>query len=204
MPTESHGETAMVRLDRRQLLGSIATAGVFGGAVGTASGAQPEASISLPDQTRGRGAGGARIRVDEVETDDGGFVVIHNDLLLEIDPSDSNKRNLRRVVNSIVGVSSFLDAGTQRNVIVSLRPDRVRDGEQTLIAMPHRDTNGNGEYDFEEPPVAGNDVPYWNDPDDPGPGFLGGSGPVVDPATVRLVDGQGDERGRGRGADRRE
>jgi hypothetical protein len=138
------------------------------------------------------------VRVANATLDDGGFIVIHNDLLLQIDPNDSNAENFRKVVNSISGVSGLLSPGESKNVIVPLRPDRVEDGEQTLIAMPHRDTNGNGEYDFEDefPPAA--DFPYWNDPDDPGPGFVGGSGPVVDPATVRLVDGNSG-KGQGRG-----
>jgi hypothetical protein len=138
------------------------------------------------------------VRVAEASLDDGGFIVIHNDLLLQIDPNDTNAENFQKVVNSISGVSGLLPGGESKNVIVPLRPDRVEDGEQTLIAMPHRDTNGNGEYDFEDefPPAA--DFPYWNDPDDPGPGFVGGSGPVVDPATVRLVAGNSG-RGRGRG-----
>ena len=182
-------------LSRRAVLGGIATVAATGIGVGTAAGAPPEASVSFPDQTRGRGANGARVRVAEATLDDGGFIVIHNDLLLEVDPDDSNRENFRKVVDSVSGVSGLLPAGQSKNVIIPLRPDRVDDGEQTLIAMAHRDDNGNGEYDFEDefPPAA--DLPYWNDPDNPGPGFVGGSGAVVDPATVRLVGGNGNGNG---------
>lgn len=182
---------SVTRITRRRVLGSIAgaTVAALGTGVGQVTAAAPEASVSFPDQTRGRGNGGARVRVEEATLDDGGFIVIHNDLLLEIDPDDSDTENFRKVVNSIAGVSGLLPAGESQNVIVQLRPDRVEDGKQTLIAMPHRDTNGNGEYDFEDKFPPENDFPYWNDPDNPGPGFKSGSGPVVDPATVELVDG---------------
>lgn len=182
----------MTQFTRRRLLGGIAGATLAGiGGAGVATAASPEASVSFPDQTRGRGAGGAQVRVAETSLADGGFIVIHNDLLLEVDPDDSNPENFRRVVDSISGVSGLLPAGRSKNVIIQLRPERVKDGEQTLIAMAHRDTNDNDEYDFEDqfPPAA--DFPYWNDPDDPGPGFAGGSGAVVDPAIVRLVGGNG-------------
>ncbi|MFB6177184.1 MAG: hypothetical protein ABEI99_08610, partial [Halobaculum sp.] len=132
-----------------------------------ASAAPAEASVTFTDQTRGRGRGGARVRVAEATLEDGGFVVIHNDLLLEIDPNDSNRTNFRKVLDSIAGVSEYLPPGTSKNVIVQLRPDRVEDGQQTLIGMPHRDSNGTRTYDFEDqfPPAA--DFPYWNDPADP-------------------------------------
>jgi hypothetical protein len=191
----------MTRYTRRRALSGIAGVsaaalglglGVTGGAV--AEEAEPEASVSFPDQTRGRGADGAKVRVAEATLDDGGFVVIHNDLLQQIDPDDSNAENFRKVVNSVAGVSEFRPAGESKNVIVELRPDRVDDGEQTLIAMAHRDTNDNAEYNFEEKTPPEDDLPYWNNPGNPGPGFVGGSGAVVDPATVRLVGGNGKGR----------
>ncbi|MFB6242546.1 MAG: hypothetical protein ABEH80_00485 [Halobaculum sp.] len=197
----------MSRYTRRRALSSIAGAsaaalGLGLGVTGSAAAAPPEASVSFPDQTRGRGAGGAKVRVEEATLDDGGFIVIHNDLLFETDPDDSKKENFRKVVDSISGVSDYLTPGRSKNVIISLRPDHVEDGEQTLIAMAHRDTNKNAEYDFEDqfPPAA--DLPYWKDPDNPGPGFAGGSGAVVDQATVRLVGGNGNGNGNGNGKGR--
>jgi predicted DNA binding protein len=54
-------------------------------------------------------------------------------------------------VGSILGVSRYLRAGTHRNVTIELAR-RVNDTDGDLpprvIAMPHRDTNGNRLFDF--------------------------------------------------------
>lgn len=188
----------MTDTTRRTVLRGIAATALAGVGAGTAAAAPAEAAVSFPDQTRGRGADGARVRVAEATLNDGGFVVIHNDLLFEA-AKRAKSGNLEgafdAVVNSVSGVSDYLSPGTSKNVIIELTPADVENGEQTLVAMAHRDTNGNEAYDFgtartdKGKPTL--DKPYWNDPDNPGPGFVGGSGAVVDPATVRLVGGNG-------------
>jgi len=98
------------------------------------------ASVSFSDQA----SDGTSVTVDSVETSEGGFVVIHDASLLD-----------GEVLGSVIGVSEPLEPGLNENVSVALF--QVPGGEydmteltenQTLIAMPHLDTNGNGVYDF--------------------------------------------------------
>lgn len=88
---------------------------------------------------------GATVTVDAVFVPEGGFVTIHDSTLLEGD-----------ALGSVVGVSDYLEPGYYENVEVTLygdvpgadfQQDRLTEGE-TLIAMPHLDSNGNGTYDF--------------------------------------------------------
>ena len=90
--------------------------------------------------------------------------------------------DVRFWLGSVIGVSNALDAGTHEPVTVPLFEDvpgaafdtqRLTES-QTLIAMPHRDTNGNGTYDF----VASNgkqDGPY-----------IDGGTVVIDPGCVHV------------------
>lgn len=118
------------------------------------------------------------VTVANVTMHDGGFVTIHDESLLE-----------GEALGSVVGVTERLDPGTHREVYVGLQ-DR-RDGETTLIAMPHRDTNGNDAYDFVES-RGEEDGPY-----------TAAGGAVIHDATVTFVeeDRSGD-RGAGDGDDR--
>ncbi len=64
---------------------------------------------------------------------------------------------MERLLDSVIGVSSYLDAGSHEDVSVSLfnvpggdfDMSMLKD-DQSLIAMPHLDTDGNEEYDFVE------------------------------------------------------
>ncbi|WP_121820438.1 DUF7282 domain-containing protein [Halostella salina] len=120
--------------------------------------AEPTANITFENQT----SNGSTVTVAEVNTSDGGFVAIHNDSLL-----DGN------VVGSVVGVSEYIEPGEEDDLEVELfdvpgaefEEDELAEN-QTLIAMPHLDSNDNETYDF----VATNgsaDGPYVNDTDDP-------------------------------------
>ena len=100
-----------------------------------------EAAVSFSDQT----TDGTAVTVDAVNTTDGGFVVIHDSSLLD-----------GEVIGSVIGVSEYLEPGLNENVSVTLF-DGVPGAEfnrteltenETLIAMPHRDTNDNETYDF--------------------------------------------------------
>jgi hypothetical protein len=99
------------------------------------------AAVTFNDQT----TDGSTVTVASANVPDGGFIAIHNSSLL-----DGN------VTGSVIGVSQKLDAGTYMNVEVSLYTgvpganfnQSALQEDQTLIAMPHKDTNGNGTYDF--------------------------------------------------------
>lgn len=86
------------------------------------------------------------VTVDSVTLDDGGFVVIH----------DSNISS-DGAIPSVIGASAYLEPGTTENVTVEL--ERPITSNETLIAMAHRDTNGNEVFDFETSGGA-NDTPY--------------------------------------------
>lgn len=117
------------------------------------------AAVTLDGQT----SDGSSVTVDFARLDDGGFVTIHDSTLTDGD-----------ALGSVRGTSEYLDPGTHEEFTVSL--GEAVSGESTLIAMAHRDTNGNQTYDFVS--SDGNaDGPYTND-----------SGPITDAATVQAVD----------------
>jgi plastocyanin len=102
---------------------------------------QPTASVTFADQP----SDGTNVVVQSVTMSAGGFVTIHDSSLLEGD-----------ALGSVVGVSKALASGTHEHVPVTLFegvPGAEFDTQQltesqTLIAMPHLDTNENGTYDF--------------------------------------------------------
>lgn len=117
--------------------------GFAGGAslqeAGNAGNAGP-ATVSFSEQT----TAGETVTVDSVNVSDGGFVAIHDSGLL-----DGN------VVGSVIGVSEYLEPGEHEDVEIALFEVSGAEFDQselsendTLIAMPHRDTNGNETYDF--------------------------------------------------------
>jgi hypothetical protein len=128
---------------------------------------EPSADVTVADQT----SDGTTVVVESVTMSEGGFVAIHDDSLFDGD-----------ALGSVVGVSEYLGPGTHENVEVTLfdvpgatfGDDSLPAGEQTLIAMPHFDSDGDETYDF----VA-------TGGDDDGP-YLGDDGPVVDPAQVTV------------------
>ncbi|MEF8785606.1 MAG: CARDB domain-containing protein [Haloarculaceae archaeon] len=97
------------------------------------------ATVSFSDQE----SDGTSVVVDSATLPEGGFVTIHDSTLL-----DGN------VVGSVIGVSEQLSPGLHENVTVELftvpgGPNQTELTESdTLIAMPHLDTNMNGMYDF--------------------------------------------------------
>jgi hypothetical protein len=128
---------------------------------------EPSAEVTFADQT----SDGTTVVVDSVTMSEGGFVAIHNSSLLDGD-----------ALGSVVGVSGYLGPGTHEDVRVTLfdvpgatyGDDSLPAGEQTLIAMPHLDSDGDETYDFV---AAGGDVD--------GP-YFGADGPVVDPARITV------------------
>ncbi|UTF55039.1 DUF7282 domain-containing protein [Natronosalvus rutilus] len=119
---------------------------------------QPSASVTFSDQT----TDGTSVVVDEVTMEEGGFVTIHDSSLL-----------VGNVIESVLGTSEYLEAGTHEDVEVQL--DTSLEESETLIAMPHLDTNDNETYDFVE-----------TEGEDDGPYLTEDGEPVTDEAAVTL------------------
>ncbi|WP_101294490.1 DUF7282 domain-containing protein [Halegenticoccus soli] len=134
--------TSVDRTSRRRFLTVAASAGAALALGGTAIAQEdaPSADVTFEDQT----TDGKTVAVASVTLSEGGFVAIHDERLLDGD-----------ALGSVVGVSEYLDAGAHEDVEVHLFDVKgaefettMLEGDQTLIAMPHLDSNGNGEYDF--------------------------------------------------------
>jgi hypothetical protein len=118
------------------------TAGVafVGGAGAQQTGNAGNAAVTFPDQS----TDDTTVTVESVVVPEGGFVAIHDSTLL-----DGN------VVGSVVGVSEYLGPGLHEDVEVTLFDvpgaefnQTALNESQSLIAMPHLDTNSNQTYDF--------------------------------------------------------
>lgn len=116
----------------------------------------PPAAVVFPDQ-RAR-TGPTTVTVRSADLSLGGFVAIHED-----EPA-----------GPIIGVSRYLPPGNHRDVVVRLHERPT--GDATLVAMAHRDTDGDGTFDFV---ASGDDGPYLAADTDP-------NRPVMDEATVRF------------------
>jgi hypothetical protein len=131
----------------------------------------PTASVVFNNQT----TEGTTVVVESVTMSEGGFIAIHNTSLRE-----------GNTLGSVVGVSEPLSAGTHENVEATLfdvpgqnfAENMTLEESQTLIAMPHFDTNDNGVYDF----ITSNAT-------EDGPYTANGSA-VVDPVSVTVEDGE--------------
>ncbi|WP_257297669.1 PGF-CTERM sorting domain-containing protein [Haloarchaeobius sp. FL176] len=126
---------------------ALCTSAVAGvAAAGTDTTAESNhASVTFEAQT----SGGHTVTVDEVTMAEGGFVTIHDASVTE-----------GNVFGSVLGTSTYLEAGTHEDVTITL-DDRVSE-DATLVAMAHRDTDGDRSYSF----VASNgetDGPYTAD-----------------------------------------
>lgn len=116
------------------------------------------------------------VLIERVVVPEGGFLVIHQaqnatgEYVTEGEVS----------VGAVVGNSTYLEPGVHSNVVVEL--DESIDESQTLVAMPHRDTNDDQQYDFPEA-----DDPYAMD-----------GSPVIDTAYIiveyDVIDATFDDR----------
>lgn len=120
----------------------VALAGLAGVAIGLDGGGAPlaqetttagtttndsatgTASVAFQDQT----SNGSTVVVSEANLSEGGFVVLYSQ------------------GGTVLGNSSYLDAGGSENVTVAL--DEPLNGSQLLVAVPHMDTNDNQTFDF--------------------------------------------------------
>ncbi|WP_435079816.1 DUF7282 domain-containing protein [Halococcus sp. AFM35] len=93
-----------------------------------------QASVSIRNQTIQSDS----VTIESARLPDGGFLVIHNDSYL---PPESAP------LESAVGVTSYLEAGQHNGVSVPLLDGTVTE-DQTLVAVPYRDTNSNQRYDY--------------------------------------------------------
>jgi subtilisin family serine protease len=91
--------------------------------------------ISARVQVSDQSGDGTAVTVDSVTMSEGGFVVVHDSSLLD-----------GRVAGSVVGSSGYLAPGQSSGVEVSL--DEPLESNQPIIAMLHRDTNDNQQFDF--------------------------------------------------------
>ncbi|NHN61097.1 MULTISPECIES: hypothetical protein [Halorussus] len=110
--------------------------------VGEASdgGAAPFAALDFENQAVEDDA----VTVEDVVLSDGGFVALHDVRLLR-----------GEALESVVGVSEYLEPGAHDAVEVELDDPSAVAGVEfppapPLVPMPHRDTDGNEEYDFVE------------------------------------------------------
>lgn len=103
------------------------------------------ASVSFQDQA----TDGEQVRVASASLSEGGFITIHDSTLQDGD-----------ALGSVRGTSSYLGPGSHTGIMVTL--DDPVEGTETLIAMPHMDTNGNQAYDFVSSEGA-DDGPYTAD-----------------------------------------
>ena len=101
-------------------------------AADTASLAHP-ANVTIANQS----SGGTTVVVDEVYVLDGGFVTIHDATVTE---------GGEDTFSSVLGTSAYLESGVHEDVTVTL--DQPITNDSTLVAMPHRDTDGDRIYDF--------------------------------------------------------
>ncbi len=101
-----------------------------------------DAMATMSDQV----TGGSAVTVDSVYVPEGGFVTIHDSSLSDGDTFES-----------VRGTSTYLEAGYHTDVTVTF--DDPVSNDTTLVAMPHRDTDGDESYTFAES-EGGADGPY--------------------------------------------
>lgn len=184
---ESRRSSGRISGSRRGLLTSSALLGAGLGVFGAATPAagddhdaegeemDAQATVAFEDQT----TGGTWVNVASATLSEGGFVTIHDSSLLDGD-----------VFGSVIGVSDVLEPGDHEGIVVHLFegvPGRefdremVDDGE-TLIAMPHFDSNDSGEYDF-----------ITSEGEDDGPYVDENGDPVVDDAMIAVDEDEMDD-----------
>jgi hypothetical protein len=123
--------------------------------------AEPEPSVTFDDQTIPNGS--STVSVDSATLSNGGFVAIRSTPVV---PDNGT------AADSVVGVSEYLESGTSENIRVTLNEPVTKN--QTLVATPHFDTNGDETYDF-----------VTSDGEADGPYTVNGS-PVSDTASITV------------------
>jgi membrane-bound metal-dependent hydrolase YbcI (DUF457 family) len=96
--------------------------------------ARQQASVTVRNQT----LRGDALTIESARLPEGGHIVIHNDSYL---PPESAP------LESAVGITEYLEPGNYSNVEAPLINGSVAE-DQTLVAVPYRDTNDNQRYDY--------------------------------------------------------
>ena len=91
----------------------------------------PVASVAMVDDPASTGES---VTVESVSLSEGGFVAIYDDDGLE---------------GTLLGHSEYLPPGSHDQVVVHLQ-EEIRE-DTTVRIVPHRDTNGNERFDFQQP-----------------------------------------------------
>jgi PGF-CTERM protein len=96
-----------------------------------------EVTVSAAVSASAQVSDGTTMTIDRVDLAEGGFVTVHDASLFE-----------GAVLDSVVGTSEYLEAGTHTNVEIAF--DERLTASQTVVPMAHRDTNDDEAYDFAE------------------------------------------------------
>jgi len=96
------------------------------------------ASLQFTDQQLQQANGSITLTIDNVTLSKGGFIAVHDQ---RYRPPTNNP------LNSTVGISEYLDAGTHQNVTVEMLDGSVT-RNQTLLAIPYLDTDDDQTYDY--------------------------------------------------------
>ena len=136
--------------------------------------AEEPASVTFLNQTAGitfvnETANDTTVMIERAVLPDGGFVAIH----AAENVSGEYEQAENVTIGAVLGNSTYLEPGDHANVVIQL--DRPLNESQTLVAMAHRDTNDNQQYDFPEA-----DEPYT---------FMGS--PVTQSGYVIVTDAEG-------------
>jgi len=136
---------------RREVLGTTAKVGAGGALLSAGAGtaaaggsggemSSDSAMVTFDDQE----STGTSVTVAKAMLPEDGYIAIHDSSLLD-----------GAVLDSVIGVSEYLEAGTHEDLQVHLFNVKgadfdmeTLDEDQALIAMPHRETNDNETYNF--------------------------------------------------------
>lgn len=145
-------------MKRRTLIGTIGTS-IGLGTIGMVSADHQEnfADVELRDQK----SDGIAVTVERLRLEADGFITIHTWDLIEKQDGP----------NTIAGVSKPFEPGEYTEVDVPLfhdgtgysdgfDQDQLDNGRHRLVAVPHRDTDHTGDFDFVSTPHR--DVPFTN------------------------------------------
>ena len=96
------------------------------------------ASLQFADQQLQQANGSITLTIDNVTLSKGGFIAVHDQ---RYRPPTNNP------LNSTVGISEYLDAGTHQSVTVEVSSGSVT-RNQTLLAIPYLDTDDDQTFDY--------------------------------------------------------
>jgi len=178
-PADDDGDSDGTSPSRRDVLAGAAASTVaaglgVAGASGTALAGDDDGDddddddddtrVSATVEFRNQESDGTTVTVAETTLSDDGYVAIHDATLLD-----------GAVLDSVIGVSDYLEAGLHEDVEIELFDVEGADFDedeleetQPLVPMPHRETGDNETYEFVD-----------SDGEEDGPFTLGGA-PVVD------------------------